>query len=401
MGRIASYWWQRDNLQYKKKELHCSGKNLSERVDLFDLPCYLYDFDRVKENISRITRFGQMGHTSFYLLYAMKANRFNPLLKTIALDTSCGIDACSPSELELAVVCGFTRDRISVTSTGVSHKDFEGYSQFNGIMFNCDSISALKKIKAGRYFSNTGLRLNPARGVGYNDNPLVHYSGSKATKFGIYKDRLEEAADYAKKSDIAITGLHMHAGSGFLNTSLDAYRENLRFLRSACSLFPNIEYLNIGGGLGIPLTKTDEKLDLEMWSRVVSEELGDLPFRIYAEPGDHIVKDAGILLAQVVEVEEKGGTTFVTVNAGFNVHPEPAFYKLPLEPVPVRLDDEKLPQKKVTIAGNINEALDIFNEDQQLEVKEGEIIAFLNAGAYGASMASAHCLRGKASELQL
>ncbi|MCH8496174.1 MAG: hypothetical protein LAT57_11175, partial [Balneolales bacterium] len=130
------------------------------------------------------------------------------------------------------------------------------------------------------------------------------------------------------------------------------------------------------------------------------EVIGRHKLKVYIEPGDHIVKDAGILAVQVVEVEQKGATNFAFVDAGFNIHPEPAFYDLPCEPVPVKQPSSQS-NSLTTIVGNINEALDVFNANHPISLSPNDYIAFINAGAYGASMSSSHCLRTVPKEVIL
>ena len=118
------------------------------------------------------------------------------------------------------------------------------------------------------------------------------------------------------------------------------------------------------------------------------------------EPGDYIVKDAGLLVLSVTNVEMKCDVVFASVDGGFNLAPEPAFYDLPCEPVaciPRTPDPETW--RPVTIAGNINEALDIWAAEQPMPaLAEGDRIALLNTGGYAAAMSSDHCMRGAFSE---
>ncbi|MEM8995461.1 MAG: diaminopimelate decarboxylase, partial [Acidobacteriota bacterium] len=117
---------------------------------------------------------------------------------------------------------------------------------------------------------------------------------------------------------------------------------------------------------------------------------------------DFLVKDAGVLVCGVSSVEEKGGVRFVGVDAGFNVQTLPATYGLPLEPVPVAQPAPDSPLGPVTVAGNINEALDLFGVDIPMpEIVEGDLLALLGAGGYGSSMSSRHCLRGDFTEALL
>jgi len=220
---------------------------------------------------------------------------------------------------------------------------------------------------------------------------------AKATKFGIYRDRLDEALKLAQTSGLQVDGLHCHAGCGFLQKQLPAYCQTLACLVEMCHMIPDLKEINLGGGFGVPLKEGDLPLDMMQWAEAVKENFRDFGARLVIEPGDYIVKNAGVLLAEVTQNEVKAGIRFVGLNAGFNLHPEPAFYQLPMEPVPLQRSHG--PLQKVTVVGNINEALDIWAQNLMLsEMKEGDGIALLNAGAYGSSMSSDHCLRKEVSE---
>lgn len=394
----AEFWWERPDLKYENTGLVLSGISCHEIVSKNSTPLFVYSKNRILENINRLKTALDTVNLTNQLLYAMKANRHPALLNLIAKNTDCGIDACSPREVELAISCGFTPDRISVTSTAVSDSDWKTYLRYPDILFNCDSISSLKRVGQNAYRAKVGIRINPQIGVGYSGNQLVQYAGEKSTKFGIYPDRIDEARKVAIDFGIEIVGLHMHAGSGFTQTGLESYASALQRISAIAARFDRLDYINIGGGLGIPLKEGDEAINLNDWAKIVYDSLAKLETKIYVEPGDHIVKDAGILLSEVIEVEEKGGVRFAFVNAGFNLHPEPAFYDLPCEPVPVN-KPTLAPEIRTTVVGNINEALDVFNKDHLIELHQGDIIAFLNAGAYGASMSSNHCLRSELKEI--
>lgn len=398
MSTKSNYWWNRPDLTYQDGLLHLGKKDVLSLTKSTDTPFYVYHKQRIIDNIERIDKHLNRHVDNYKIYYAMKANRHKGILNAIANESTCGIDACSPSEVSLAINCGFQPSKISVTSTAVSDRDWEVYKDYPEIRFNCDSISSLKRVIKNGYRSEIGLRINPSIGVGYGDNKLLKYSGKIATKFGIYEDTIDDAIRIAKQGNIKIVGLHMHAGSGFLTNGFEDYRKALEHITELSKNFDDLEYINIGGGLGIPLTSDDQPFDIELWAQIIAKTVGQSGKQICVEPGDHITKDAGILVAQVIEVEQKSGTTFVFVDAGFNNHPEPAFYHLPLEPVTI-VEDKSNSIQIVTIAGNINEALDIFNKNHNLKVDPGEYIAFLNAGAYGSSMSSNHCLRSTAQEI--
>lgn len=218
-------------------------------------PLYVYSKNRVLNNIERLKSALDSVNLPYQLLFAMKANRHPEILKLIANNTTCGIDACSPREVELALSCGFTPNRISVTSTAVSDTDWETYSKYPDIAFNCDSISSLKRVGKNAYRSKVGIRINPQVGVGYSGNPMVQYAGQKPTKFGIYPDNIDEATEIASDLGIEIIGLHVHAGSGFTQSGLESYASALKKIADIAFRFDSLDYINIGGGLGVPLKK--------------------------------------------------------------------------------------------------------------------------------------------------
>lgn len=393
------YWWERDDLRYIDNQLYLGATNLNKLTASHGTPLYVYNASRAKQNLQRLHCALESKSINHRLFYAMKSNRYAPLLTYLKLTGLCGIDACSPGELLLALECGFKEEDISYTATAMSDGDCDILAKHPGIVLNLDSLTAIRKIGERCPGRNIGLRINPALGVGYETNELLRYSGSKTTKFGIYKADFDEAVRLSKKYGLNITGIHLHTGCGYLTPQLPVWRSILEESRWFVDKLPRLEYLNVGGGLGIPLAQTDNGLDLNTWNNVIVETLSGAAHDIWVEPGDYIVKDTGVLLLQVTMVERKQNTLFIGVNGGFNIHIEPAFYHLPLHPVPVKVYSDH-PADVVTIAGNINEALDIFYDNIIMPLpEEGDYLAFLNAGGYGASMSSNHCMRGIFKEM--
>jgi diaminopimelate decarboxylase len=331
----------------------------------------------------------------------MKSNRFSPLLTYLKTLNRCGIDACSPGEMILAQQCGFRPEEISYTGTSLSNSDYAALKRHPDVRLNLDSLTAIRRVGEQQPGQRIGLRINPALGVGYESNELLRYSGHRTTKFGIYREQFGDALNLARNYGLDIVGLHLHTGCGYLSKQLPAWRTILKEALWFIDRIPDIEYVNVGGGLGIPLVEDDQPLNLEEWSGVLAEVFGGRSFEVWVEPGDYIAKDSGVLVLQVNSIERKRDTTFVGVDGGFNIHIEPVVYKLPLEAVPCRLTDEAAVET-VTIAGNINEAMDLLAENVTLPVPaEGDYLAFLNAGGYGAAMSSNHCMRGQFTEILL
>ena len=394
-------WWEREDLTYLDGRLHLSGQCLEHLARSAGEPVFVYSARRVASNLGRLRECLGGLPQSTKVLYAMKANRFLPLLSELRRLGVDGVDVCSPDEVLRARQVGFHEHQISFTGTSVSDADLEVLARHPGVWINCDSLSSLRRLGRRCPGRKIGLRINPRAGVGYRQNDQLRYSGELPTKFGIYRDRFEEALEVAACHDLQIAGLHLHAGCGYLDDQLENYRKVLTATLPFIERMPNLEHLNLGGGLGIPLVQGDAPLDLAAWTGVVADVLGGLQASIWIEPGDYLVKDTGILVLEVNTVEEKDGCRFIGVNGGFNLHIEPAFYRLPLHPVPCRFPTGSPSEVPVPaqVVGNINEALDILHGHAILPgLREGDYLAFLNAGGYGSSMSSNHCMRGRFSE---
>ena len=196
-------------------------------------------------------------------------------------------------------------------------------------------------------------------------------------------------------------GLHFHIGSGWLHAGLDTFLEAAQRGAEMARRIPGLRYVNVGGGLGIALQESDRGVDLDAYAQGIARHLGPLGVPVFFEPGDYVAKDAAILLVEVTTVEEKGGVRFVGVDCGFNAFGLVVMYHFHQEVVLCRAADAP-PDQRYTVAGHINEAGDLFAENCPLpQVSEGDVLAFLNAGGYGASMASQHCARPPARELVL
>jgi diaminopimelate decarboxylase len=393
-------WWRRPSLAYTGNRLQFCGRDVASLADAFPEPVFLYDAQRVIENLTRVHAALDRCGVRHRLYYAMKANRFRPLLCRIQSSGLCGIDACSPEELCEALACGFQPQQISYTAQGLTRREVELLTAFPEVIVNCDSISAIHQLGRARPGRDIGIRVNPGYGYGYGDSALLNYSGKSTSKFGIYEEHFEEALQAARSHGMRVRYLHAHQGCGYLDAQLDAFGAMLRAYRSFIERAPQAALASVGGGLGVPHTATDRPLDLARWASLIATHLCRSELEIALEPGDFVVKDAGMLVTRIDYVERKRDKVFVGVNSGFNLAPEPVFYRLPCEPVACVVRDG--PSSRVTVAGNINEAQDIWASDIELPpLREGDYLALLNAGGYASAMSSNHCMRGGCRELLL
>jgi diaminopimelate decarboxylase len=160
-----------------------------------------------------------------------------------------------------------------------------------------------------------------------------------------------------------------------------------------------VRTINLGGGLCWRQRAEDEPLPLPAWADLVREHIAPTGCVVACEPGTFVAASAGVLLAEVNTVEARESGTWVGIDAGHNVNCYAAHYAIPLEIVSVARPLSP-PAEPVHVAGNINEANDVFARSRRLpELCEGDLVALYPAGAYGASMASDHCLRGLPAEV--
>ncbi len=391
------FWWVRDDLGYVGGRLLFAGTDVAAAADAVEGPLFLYSAERVAANLARLQDALSAVGRPTRVYYAMKSNRFVPLLETMARSGRCGIDACSPEEVERALAAGFAPRDISFTGTAVSNRDLDRLLAHPELTINCDSLGQIRRIGERAPGRAIGVRVNPERGTGYGSSERLTYAGADVTKFGIYRQQWAEALATARAHGLTVTSLHFHVGCGYLTTELDAWdaavEAGLAFLEAA----PDVRTVNVGGGLGLPHREGDRPLDLAHWAAILARRFEGRDVTVAVEPGDYLVKDAGVLVLGVVDVEPKREVTFVSVDGGFNLAPEPAYYDLPCEPAACVLRDGAW--SPVTIAGNINEALDVWARGKPMPpLAEGDRIALLNAGGYGASMSSDHCMRGAFTE---
>ncbi|MGA1066497.1 MAG: diaminopimelate decarboxylase [Alphaproteobacteria bacterium] len=399
-------WWQRSDLGYQQGELNFAGSAVRELIAEHGTPTFVYSKQRVADNIQRLK--SALDDTAlvgrYKILFAMKANRFAPLLQFLARQGMVGIDACSPNEVAHALACGFEPDQISFTAGSLSQHDVSRLDEFEGLFMNCDSLYSMENW--GRLIPGIeiGIRVNPGLGVSRACNDRLQYAGTVTTKFGIYKEQFVEALALANRYQLTVSKIHFHTGCGYLTSELNQLDQVI----SECLWFvencPDVSGVNVGGGLGVPHSAGENPLDLGKWAAVLAKHFASRDILIEMEPGEYIVKDSGLLLLSKTYLEKKRNTLFLGVDAGFNIAPEPAYYNLPFQPVSlVDPQGKAAPKlKKVTVVGNINEALDVWYEDALLPNMQQEThLTLINAGGYSSSMASNHCMRGEFTEILL
>jgi len=394
---MTNPWWTREGFEARDGRLQIRGRDAEALAREHGTPLYVYDAARMEFKLRSLQSALERAGVRNRVLFALKANRHPAMLERLRAMGDIGIDACSPNEVAGALDAGWTAEEISYTGTNLSSRDLDRILA-HPLQLNLDSLSALEKVGSRSPGRVIGLRVNP--GVGAYSTRLTA-AGNKPSKFGIYPDQFEKALELARSCDLQVRRLHFHIGSGWHHDALPVFHHAVELAAEMARRIPGIESVNVGGGLGVRLLESQRAADLDAYAAGLAKHLGPLDVTVVCEPGDFAVRDSGVFLVEVVGVDEKGGTTFIGVDAGFNAYCPPALYQDPQEVVLCRAADART-TTTYTVAGHINEAKDLFAEDCRLpEVREGDILALLNAGGYGPSMASEHCWRPHAGCLVL
>jgi diaminopimelate decarboxylase len=405
----AEAWWARTGLDVRDGRLHVAGRDTVRLARDHGTPLYVYDLPRVHEQVRALQTAFEDAGLRHRVRLAMKAQREPEVLALMRSlgeagdPESVGMDVCSPQEMLHALENGWRPQEISYTGTNVSERDLDVILA-HPIHINADFVSQVERIGRRDPGRRIGLRINPRAGAGYGGGADTLYSRTdRPTKFGIFAEQLEGALEAGRRHDLTIDTVHFHVGDGFLTEELDRFEqaveraaEMTRVLqRAGCP----IEEVNTGGGLGLPLQPGDRPLDLDAYVQVLARHLAPLDVAVGAEPGDFLTKESAVLLAEVVTVEERSGTCFVGVDAGWNVMNDRFIYDGPQQVVVADRADAT-PTQRVTVAGHINEGDDLFAEDVEFPpVEEGNVLAILNCGSYAQSMRIEHCLRPPAPAL--
>ena len=318
------------------------------------------------------------------------------------------VDAMSPGELYMDKIAGFTSKDIVYISNNISPDEMHNAID-NGLLVSVDSLSQLDMYGRFNPGGDVMIRFNPGVGAGHSAKVIT---AGKATKFAVSPEDRDEAFSLVRKYGLRLTGVNQHIGSQFLET--EQYLRAVDFLLAFVSEFPedmlrNLNVLDFGGGFGIPYHKdTEKRLDLRAVGRSMDEKLTawmektGYQGRFLVEPGRYIVGECGLLLGSVEAVKNNGERRYVGTDLGFNVLVRPVMYDSFHEMEIYAGSGGDRPVMEQTITGNICESGDILAKNRSLpEIREGDLIGVLDAGAYGFSMSSTYNERMRPAEVLL
>jgi diaminopimelate decarboxylase len=371
------------------------GLDLTSIAKQFGTPLYVYDADKIINQINSLK--SAYSGANIKIKYAAKALTNISILKLIR-KYGAGVDVVSLQEAQFAIRAGYTPGEIMFTPSGVAFDEIiEGVNM--GLAINLDNLSALEKF--GQKYGSTYpccIRLNPSIMAGGN---LKISTGHSNSKFGISIHQLTEIVSLVEKYKIDINGLHIHTGSDIKET--EAFLKTGETLFNAAKHFPNLKFIDFGSGYKVAYKEGDVVTNVQELGQALTKAFNEFcksygrDLEIWIEPGKYIVSEAGLLLTQVNVVKPTPTVTFVGVNSGLNHLIRPMMYDAYHSIV--NISNPTGEEKLYTVVGYICET-DTFGTDRYLnEVREGDIIVFKNAGAYGFSMASNYNSRFRPAEI--
>lgn len=396
------------NLRFETNEkgnLEIGGADALELAQEYGTPLYVMDEMRIRDNYQRVQQAFSREYPNFQIFYAAKANTNLTVMRILEQEGS-GIDAVSPGEIYTALMAGFNPERILFTGNNVTTEELQ-FALESGVRINLDSESMLERLAKipGAEGTEISFRVNPMVGAGHHDHCIT---GGELSKFGVMEEEAVTVYKKAQELGFKPVGIHTHIGSGILDP--EPFKLAVKVLmdiagRVSQDAGVTFEFIDFGGGLGIPYTPEENILDIKKFaSEIVTlytdklSEYGINNPTLCIEPGRYIVGDAGYLLTRVNTVKQSY-RKFVGVDAGFNTLLRPTMYGS-YHHIIVADKPVAKPVEKVDVAGNVCESGDLFARDRPLPgIDEGDILAIMNTGAYSYSMGSQYNSRPLPAEV--
>ena len=389
--------------RFINNQLYCEKVKVEDLVKKFGTPLYIYSYQTLIDHFAKLK--SAFRAINPLICYSVKANSNIAILKAL-VNKGAGLDIVSGGELFRALRVGCPAEKIVYASVGKTDKEIEEAIKRKILFFNVESLPELENInrisRKLNKITRVALRINP------DVEPKTHRyitTGKLTNKFGIdFKSAYQILLFRRALPGVNIAGLHIHIGSQITESIpyIAAINKMVGFIARLKKKGINLEYLNIGGGLGIVYQGETPQTAQVFASRVLPllEKTG---LKIIMEPGRFIIGNAGILAAKVLYVKFTPKKKFVITDAGMNDLIRPALYEAHHQIFPLRLTNlsRKLAEK-VDVVGPICESGDFFAKERKLpKVKEGDFLAVMSAGAYGFSMSSNYNSRRRPQEVMV
>ena len=387
--------------KYRNNNLYCESVRVSDMAEDIGTPFYLYSHGTLIDHYRKIR--DAFSSIKPLICFSMKSNSSLSVCRAL-VRSGAGLDIVSGGELFKARKVKADPEKIVYASVGKTAMEIDNAIKAGILFFNVESIPELIMIE--KLCARSGQRARVCVRVNPGVEAHTHHyitTGTKQNKFGIDKDTVIKIFDSKKEfAHLDIIGLHVHIGSQITQSApfVKAIKILSGLIRDLRKAGHRIDYLNIGGGLGIIYHK-ERPQTAKDFAGAVMPFLKKLGVRLILEPGRFICGSSGILVTRVLYVKKTPHKNFIIVDAGMNDFMRPSLYGAYHEIVPLVRSDSR--RKAIfDVVGPICESGDFMAKDRRLSlVKEGEFLAVMGTGAYGFSMASNYNARPLGAEVMV
>jgi len=368
-------------------------------VRKYGTPLYVYDGVKIQRNYQKISHF--IPYLPKEIHFPLMCNS-NPDILVLVLKLGGHVQANSIPEYQIARIAGFSKESISVTTTNMSREDMIFYLK-EGLQLNLDSIEEVERYgelveqrrqQGSPVNSHIGIRIFVhIQTAGYQVTNLPHPTKPRV---GIKEEKFPDVKKLAHKYGLKVIGIHGYLAFNVLD--LDPFLKLNTYLAHCAKQFDDLKYINVGAGFGVSAKSNEKSFDWQSYGLNLSALMESMSqyfqrqIHLKLEPGRSLVGDAGYLLARVINIKNMDNWTQVGVDCSFGEFARPYIYgseSAGYHPVIVASKMDKPNVREYTVCGNSVLQRDFLAEDRQLpKIELDDIIAFLNVGAYGASMMS-------------
>ncbi|MDC1138318.1 diaminopimelate decarboxylase [Candidatus Pelagibacter sp.] len=384
-------------MKYIKENLTIEKIKVKDIATKFGTPIYCYSYRQLKENINKFKK--SFKSFSPLICFAIKSNTNINLIREIK-KFGLGADVVSMGELMMALKAGIDPKKIVFSGVGKTSKEITYAIDKKILLINAESESEIKEIervaKLKKKIINIGIRLNPNTDA----KTLKQIStGKKENKFGVDEKTFFNLVDYSKLSkNIHLKCLSVHIGSQILDHK--PYEKMLKVINTIIKKSNyKFKFIDLGGGMGIPYTKNNKKLNYQKYNIAIKKFLKNHKSKIIFEPGRSIVGNIGSLVSKVIYIKKSDKKDFIILDTAMNDLMRPALYGASHRTLPV-IKTNQISKKIYEFVGPICESTDKFTTLKKFQkLKEKDLVIMCDVGAYGMSLSSNYNIRTKPVEI--
>jgi len=385
------------SLIYKGQNLFVDNTSVKSIAKNNITPFYLYSYKKIRNNFETFSNY--FSRVNPLICFSVKSNSNISIISELG-KLGSGADVVSEGELLKALKAKIKPNKIVFSGVGKTENELKLAIKKRVLLINIESESEARLIdrisKKMNRVTPIGIRINP--GVDANTHSKIS-TGRVDSKFGLPKSNFLKFCKNARKfKNLKIKAISVHIGSQI--TSVGPYRKTLNILYKIIrSSKINFEYVDLGGGFGIPYQNKEKKIDIGNYSRLVRKFQKKLNCKIIFEPGRFIVGNAGTLISKIVFIKKNGKKYFVIIDAGMNDFMRPALYNARHNIVPVSKSKKRM-VGNIEFVGPICESTDTFLKYRNFSfLNENDLVAITNVGAYGSSLSSNYNTRPLIAEI--